>query len=165
MSEKSPKNPSEAVAEAAEEVTPAVDAAPEAEGAEGEKAKPAYKKSKKSSKQIQRGQAYIQCTYNNTKLVITDLAGGVLGWSSSGLLGFKGAKKSTPYASTQVANDVSEKVTKYGIRDLEVYVKGVGSGREASIRALAARGYSLVVIKDLTPVPHNGCRPRKPRRV
>ena len=88
-----------------------------------------------------------------------------MGWSSSGLLGFKGAKKATPYAAAQVVADVSEKVKKYGVSELEVYVKGVGSGRESSIRALANRGFELVAIKDLTPIPHNGCKPKKPRRV
>lgn len=125
----------------------------------------ASKKKKKIRRQISKGQAHVQCTYNNTMVAISDLNGSILGWSSSGLLGFKGAKKATPYAATQVVGDVSEKVKKYGVHELEVYVKGVGSGREASIRALANRGFELVAIKDLTPIPHNGCRPRKPRRV
>lgn len=125
----------------------------------------AAKKKKKIRRQISKGQAHVQCTYNNTMVAISDLNGSILGWSSSGLLGFKGAKKATPYAATQVVGDVSEKVKKYGVHELEVYVKGVGSGREASIRALANRGFELVAIKDLTPIPHNGCRPRKPRRV
>jgi small subunit ribosomal protein S11 len=133
---------------------------------EGEPEKKTYqKKKKKIKRQIQKGQAHIQCTYNNTMVSITDLNGGILGWSSSGLLGFKGAKKSTPYAATQVAADAAEKVKKYGTSELEVYVKGVGSGREAAIRSLAARGFDLILIKDITPIPHNGCRPRKPRRV
>lgn len=123
------------------------------------------KKAKKSKRQVLKGRASIQCTYNNTILTIADLNGAVLGWSSSGHLGFKGAKKSTPYAATQVVSDVSEKVKKYGIQELEVFVKGVGSGREASIRALANNGFNLVTIKDITPIPHNGCRPRRPRRI
>ena len=123
------------------------------------------KKSKKIKKQILKGKANIKCTYNNTIVSISDLNGGVLGWSSSGLLGFKGAKKATPYAATQVVGDVAEKVKKYGVHELEVYVKGVGSGREASIRALVNKGFELILIKDLTPIPHNGCRPKKPRRV
>ena len=98
-------------------------------------------------------------------ITIADINGAALGWSSAGLLGFKGAKKATPYAATQIAADVAEKVKKYGIKELEVYVKGVGSGREASIRSLANNGFNLVLIKDITPIPHNGCRPRKPRRV
>jgi len=123
------------------------------------------KKIKKSKRQILKGRASIQCTYNNTIITIADLNGAVLGWSSSGHLGFKGAKKSTPYAATQVVADLTEKVKKYGIAELEVFVKGVGSGREGSIRALANNGFNLVSIKDLTAIPHNGCRPKKPRRV
>lgn len=123
------------------------------------------KKTKKIKRQILKGRASIKCTYNNTMVSISDEKGGILGWASSGLMGFKGAKKATPYAATQVVGNVSEKVKKYGVRELEVYVKGVGSGREASIRALANNGFDLVLIKDITPIPHNGCRPKKPRRV
>jgi len=123
------------------------------------------KKSKKNKTQILKGRANIKCTYNNTLINIADLNGNILGWSSSGLLGFKGAKKATPYAATQVVANVSEKAKKYGVRELEVSVKGVGSGREASIRALGANGFELILIKDDTPIPHNGCRPKKPRRV
>ncbi|MFZ1626724.1 MAG: 30S ribosomal protein S11 [Candidatus Moraniibacteriota bacterium] len=125
----------------------------------------AKKRVKKVKRLIQKGRASIQCTYNNTIVTLADLNGGVLAWSSSGHLGFKGAKKSTPYAATQVVAEVSEKVKKYGLQDLEVFVKGVGSGREASIRALANNGFNLTSIKDITPVPHNGCRPRRPRRI
>lgn len=129
-----------------------------------EAAAPAKKK-KKIKNQILKGRASIQCTYNNTIVSLCDINGAVLAWSSSGHLGFKGAKKSTPYASTQVVAEVSEKVKKYGLQELEVFVKGVGSGREAAIRALANNGFNILTIKDITPVPHNGCRPRKPRRV
>lgn len=125
----------------------------------------AVKKAKKNKRQILKGRASIQCTYNNTIVSIADLNGAILGWSSSGHLSFKGAKKSTPYAATQVVADVTEKVKKYGVQELEVFVKGVGSGREASIRALANNGFNLVTIKDITPIPHNGCRPRRPRRI
>ena len=125
----------------------------------------AVKKVKKSKRQIMKGRVSIQCTNNNTLVAIADLNGAVLGWSSSGHLSFKGAKKSTPYAATQVVADVTEKVKKYGVQELEVFVKGVGSGREASIRALANNGFNLVTIKDITPIPHNGCRPRRPRRI
>lgn len=122
---------------------------------------------KKANKKrlIFKGQAHIQCTYNNTMILVTDLSGAVLGWSSSGLLGFKGAKKSTPYAATQVVSDLVEKVRKYQMKELEVFVKGVGSGREAAIRAFSNNGFVLLSIKDLTPIPHNGCRPKRPRRV
>lgn len=123
------------------------------------------KKSKKIKKQVLKGKANIKCTYNNTMVSVSDLNGNILGWASSGLLGFKGAKKATPYAATQVVANVSEKVKKYGVKELEVYVRGVGSGREASIRALGNNGFDLILIKDKTPIPHNGCRPKKPRRV
>lgn len=123
------------------------------------------KKKKKIRNQVRKGQAHIQCSYNNTLITVTDSDGAVIGWSSSGLLGFKGAKKATSYAATQVVADLTEKVKKYGVAELEVYVKGVGSGRESAIRALANKGFELVLIKDITPIPHNGCRPRKPRRV
>ena len=123
----------------------------------------APKKRKKLKRQVTKGRVTIQCTYNNTIISIADMSGAVLAWSSSGHMGFKGAKKSTPYAATQVVQDVTEKVKKYGVEELEVFVKGVGSGREASIRSLANNGFTLVGIKDTTPVPHNGCRPRRPR--
>ncbi|MFA6973377.1 MAG: 30S ribosomal protein S11 [Parcubacteria group bacterium] len=125
----------------------------------------AVKKVKKAKRQILKGRAVVKCTYNNTIVSIADINGAILGWASSGLMGFKGAKKATPYAATQVVGNVSEKVRKYGLKELEVYVKGVGSGREASIRALANNGFELLMIKDETPIPHNGCRSKKPRRV
>lgn len=123
------------------------------------------KKAKKIKRQVSRGRATIKCTYNNTIVSIADMNGGILAWATSGLLGFKGAKKATPYAATQVVGSISEKVRKFGVKELEVFVKGVGSGREASIRALANNGFDLISIKDITPIPHNGCRPKKPRRV
>ncbi|MFA7319097.1 MAG: 30S ribosomal protein S11 [Parcubacteria group bacterium] len=126
---------------------------------------PAVKKAKKSKRQITRGRAVVKCSYNNTAVNIADAQGNILGWATSGLMGFKGAKKATPYAATQVVANVTEKVRKYGIKELEVYVKGVGSGRESSIRALANNGFDLILIKDITPIPHNGCRAKKPRRV
>ena len=129
------------------------------------KAEEPKKKLKKIKRQILKGRATVKCSYNNTMVSISDSNGGVLGWASSGLLGFKGAKKATPYAATQVVANVSEKVRKYGVRELEVYVRGVGSGREASVRALANNGFDLVIIKDVTPIPHNGCRAKKPRRI
>ncbi|MBP9801439.1 MAG: 30S ribosomal protein S11 [Candidatus Moranbacteria bacterium] len=124
------------------------------------------KKQKKSSRrQILKGRATIQCTYNNTIISLTDINGNVLGWSSSGHMGFKGAKKSTPYAATQVVADVIEKVKKFGLQEVEVFVNGVGNGREAAIRALANNGFSILGIKDTTSVPHGGCRSRRPRRI
>jgi len=125
----------------------------------------AKKRSKKGKRQVLRGRASVQCTYNNTIVTLTDQNGAVLGWSSSGHLGFKGAKKSTPYAATQVVADVTEKVKKFGLQELDVFVRGVGSGREASVRALSNNGFSLLSIKDITPLPHNGCRPKRPRRI
>lgn len=123
------------------------------------------KKAKKIKRQIVKGRATVKCTYNNTIVSIADINGSILGWASSGMMGFKGAKKATPYAATQVVASVSEKVKKYGLQELEVFVKGVGSGREASVRALANNGFELLMIKDITPIPHNGCRSKKPRRV
>lgn len=123
------------------------------------------RRQKKSKRVILKGQAHIRCTYNNTLVTITDSNGAVLAWSSAGSLGFKGAKKSTPYAATQIVADVTEKVRKNQVKELEVYVQGVGSGREASIRALANNGFEIIMIKDVTPIAHNGCRPRRPRRV
>lgn len=125
----------------------------------------AFKKVKKIKRQIFKGRATVKCSYNNTMVSVADSQGNILGWATSGLLGFKGAKKATPYAATQVVASVSEKIKKFGVRELEVFVRGVGSGREASIRALANNGFDLISIKDTTPVPHNGCRPKKPRRV
>lgn len=127
--------------------------------------KSSFKKKLARKRLVFKGQAHIQCTYNNTMISVTDLNGGTLGWSSSGLLGFKGAKKSTPYAATQVVADVVEKVRKHQMKELDVFVKGVGSGREAAIRAFSNSGFTLLTIKDITPIPHNGCRPKRPRRV
>ena len=118
-----------------------------------------------SKKKVSRGTAFIQSTYNNTQVSLADLSGNTLAWSSAGSLGFKGAKKATPYAATMVAKTVVEKVRKTGLEDVKVIIKGVGSGREAAIRGLAAAGLNIMSIKDMTPVPHNGTRPRKPRRV
>jgi small subunit ribosomal protein S11 len=126
---------------------------------------PVKKKRKKVRRQVRRGRAYIKSSYNNTLVLFTDMHGNSLVWSSAGLLGFKGAKKATTYAANQVALDADEKVQKYGLKDIEVFVRGVGSGRDAALRALVQKGYNLLSIKDITPVPHNGCRPKKPRRV
>ena len=127
--------------------------------------KPVVKKKKKIRHQVLKGQAHIQCSYNNTLITFTDVNGRTLAWSSAGSLGFKGAKKATPYAATQIVNSASEKAAKYGLKEIDVYIRGVGSGREASIRALVNNDFEINLIKDITPIPHNGCRPRKPRRV
>jgi len=114
---------------------------------------------------ITKGQVHIKSTYNNTVVTLTDLNGGVISWSSAGLLGFKGAKKATPYAATNIINSLLEKTKKVGLKEVEVYVKGIGSGRDSAIRAIAANGLSILSISDVTPIPHNGCRPPRARRV
>jgi len=124
------------------------------------------KKKKKSPKKISSGKAFIKATYNNTIVTITDLQGNVLSWASAGIAGFKGPKKSTPYAAqiiTRIA--VGKAREEHGLTDVSVYVKGVGTGRESAVRALNSNGLNVTLIKDITPVPHNGCRQRKPRRV
>ena len=118
-----------------------------------------------SKRKIAKGLAHIQATYNNTILSITDNKGNLLASSSAGALGFKGTKKSTPFAASKVAEAVAEKAKKIGLMELGVLVKGIGSGRESAIRTLANRGFIISFIKDVTPVPHNGPRPRKARRV
>ena len=119
----------------------------------------------KGSKNIAVGIANILATFNNTQVAITDMHGNVLGWSSAGRVGFKGSRKSTAFAAQQVAQDAARQAMSHGVREVEVRVKGPGSGRESAIRALQAIGLEISVIKDVTPVPHNGCRPRKKRRV
>ena len=123
------------------------------------------KKKKKKKKFAINGKAYIQATYNNTIVTLTDQMGNVLASSSAGLVGFKGPKKSTPYAAGIIVRDVVEKVRECGLKNVEVFLKGVGLGREAAVRALNSHGLNILSIKDITPVPHNGCRPRKVRRV
>lgn len=118
-----------------------------------------------SRRRITHGRAFIKSSYNNILITLTDLAGNSLAWASSGSLGFKGAKKSTPYAASLVAKTVIEKVKKTGLSDVRVVIKGIGSGRESAIRSLANNGLNISSIQDLTPIPHNGCRPPKPRRV
>jgi small subunit ribosomal protein S11 len=119
----------------------------------------------KGSKNIAVGIANIVATFNNTLVTITDMHGNVLGWSSSGRVGFKGSRKSTAFAAQQVAQDAARQAMAHGLREVEIKVKGPGSGRESAIRALQAIGLEISAIKDVTPVPHNGCRPRKKRRV
>ena len=120
---------------------------------------------RRERKQVPRGNAYIQSTFNNTLVTITDPDGNVLSWSSSGVVGFKGSRKSTPYAAAQAAEDAAKKAMEHGLRNIDVYVKGPGSGREAAIRSLQATGLGISAIIDVTPIPHNGCRPPKKRRV
>lgn len=123
------------------------------------------KKRKKGKKEITSGKIYIQSTFNNTIVSITDLEGKVIAWGSGGTAGFKGTRKSTPYAAGKVALQVAEKAHRLGLKEAEVYVKGIGSGRESAIRSLITVGINITKISDVTPIPHNGPRPKKPRRV
>jgi small subunit ribosomal protein S11 len=129
---------------------------------------PAGKKGKtrkKERKVIPSGRAFIQSSFNNTVVTLTDPEGNVLSWGSSGTAGFKGSRKGTPYAAQLAAQDAVKKASSYGLRQVDVFVKGPGSGREAAIRALQSSGLAISSIKDITPIPHNGCRPPKRRRV
>ncbi len=123
------------------------------------------KKKKGPLKQVKRGRAYIQATYNNTIVTLTDPNGNVLAWSSAGVVGFRGPKKATPYAASVIVKDAVQKVKPRGLEEVNVFVKGVGLGREAAIRALYNEGINILSIKDVTSIPHNGCRRRKKRRV
>ena len=123
------------------------------------------KKKKKTLQGTTSGTVYIQATFNNTIISITDKQGNVLAWSSPGIVGYSGSKKSTPFAAQVAAADAAKKAKELGIETVEVLIKGPGSGRESAIRALQAGGLTVTSIKDITPVPHNGCRPRKRRRV
>jgi small subunit ribosomal protein S11 len=135
----------------------------EADGKAAPAADSAQKKSAK--KQVINGIAHIHVSYNNTNIAISDTQGNIISWSSSGLLGFKGTKKSTPYAANMVAKDCLEKAKKYNLTNLKVIVKGIGPGRESAIRGLAGSGLNVTSIMDATPVPHNGVKSKKPRRV
>jgi len=120
---------------------------------------------KKVKKNVANGVVHIQSTFNNTIVTINDTVGNVVAWSSAGVQGFKGSRKSTPFAAQLAAQDAAKKAMDHGMRSVEVYVKGPGPGRESALRALQATGFSVVTIKDVTPIPHNGCRPPKRRRV
>lgn len=128
-------------------------------------AKPAAKTKKKVKKNITAGVAHVNSTFNNTMVTITDAQGNTVSWSSSGMMGFKGSRKSTPYAAQIAAEDAGRKAQEHGMRELEVLVKGPGSGRESALRSLQSIGFTIRSIQDVTPIPHNGCRPRKRRRV
>ena len=120
---------------------------------------------RKERKNVEHGAAHIQSTFNNSIVTLTDAAGNALSWSSAGALGFRGSRKSTPYAAQMAADTAAKAAEDFGLKTVEVFVKGPGSGREAAIRALQAAGLTVTMIKDVTPVPHNGCRPPKRRRV
>ena len=124
-----------------------------------------FKKKKKVKKNITSGIAYVYSTFNNTIISIADESGNVVSWSSAGAKGFKGSRKSTPYAAQVAADDAAAKASEYGLKTLDVEVKGPGSGRETALRALQAKGFKIISIKDTSPIPHNGCRPPKKRRV
>jgi len=128
-------------------------------------AKKSTGRKKKEKKNITKGVAHIKSTFNNTMISISDMNGNTIAWSSAGELGFKGSRKSTPFAAQMAGEAVAKKVMEHGMRTVEVYVKGPGAGREAAIRSLQAAGLEISVIKDVTPIPHNGCRPPKRRRV
>lgn len=145
---------------------PSPEEAPAKESAKKGKVAVGKKRSKKRVvKQVSVGNVHIKATYNNTLITFTDLNGNVLASGSAGASGFKGPKKSTPYAASIIVRDAAERLKPYGMTDVSVFVKGVGSGREGAIRALNAQGFTVATIKDITPIPHNGCRPKKVRRV
>ncbi len=125
----------------------------------------AQQQKKKEKRNVPRGRVFIQASFNNTIITVADPQGNVLAWSSAGHMKFRGSRKSTPYAAQMAARTVAEKAIDNGMREVEVFVKGPGIGRESAIRALSARGLHVRSIKDITPLPHNGCRPRKRRRV
>lgn len=120
---------------------------------------------RRARKNIEKGQAHIASTFNNTMVTLTDMSGNVISWASAGQLGFRGSRKSTPFAAQEAAQEAANKAKEHGLKSVEVYVKGPGSGREAAIRSLQASGLEVTMIKDVTPIPHNGCRPPKRRRV
>ena len=120
---------------------------------------------RRERKNITSGVAHVNSSFNNTMITITDAQGNTISWSSAGLMGFKGSRKSTPYAAQMAAEDCARKASEHGMKTLEVEVSGPGSGRESALRALQAAGFTVTSIRDVTPIPHNGCRPRKRRRV
>lgn len=128
------------------------------------KAKKTAKK-KKLNKLVPNGRAYVQATFNNTIVTLADQNGDVIGWASAGMIGFKGPKKATPYAAGQVVKKVVDATKQYGLKEVNVFVKGIGGGREGAIRGFNLNGINVLSIKDITPIPHNGCRPPKRRRV
>ncbi len=129
------------------------------------KIKKATTRKRREKKNIERGAAHIRSSFNNTLVLITDTQGNAISWSSAGSLGFRGSRKSTPFAAQMASEAAAKAAMEHGLKTVEVYVKGPGSGRESAIRALASVGLSIVSIKDVTPIPHNGCRPPKRRRV
>ncbi|MBI4490744.1 MAG: 30S ribosomal protein S11 [Deltaproteobacteria bacterium] len=136
-----------------------------AEGQPGEKPAEKVARKKKGKKNISDGVVHIHSTFNNTIVTITDYQGNVISWSSAGTMGFKGSRKGTPFAAQQAADSAAKKAMDHGVRNVQVFVRGPGSGRESALRSLQAAGFNISLIKDVTPIPHNGCRPPKRRRV
>lgn len=130
-----------------------------------DKVKKATTRKRRERKNIERGQAHIRSSFNNTLVTITDLQGNAIAWSSAGSLGFRGSRKSTPFAAQSASETAAKAAMEHGLKFVEVYIKGPGSGRESAIRALQSAGLTVELIKDVTPIPHNGCRPPKRRRV
>ena len=153
--------PEPAVAESAPPATAAASATTSADSP----APRAGRGRRRERKNVPRGRAYVQSSFNNTIITLTDTHGNTLAWGSAGATGVKGSRKSTPYAAQIAAEDAARKAMEHGLREVDVYVKGPGSGRESAVRALQASGIALRTIRDVTPIPHNGCRPRKRRRV
>ncbi|MDP9379044.1 MAG: 30S ribosomal protein S11 [Chloroflexota bacterium] len=135
------------------------------QGGEGGRRRGPARGRRRERRQVPRGSAYIQSSFNNTMVTLTDPRGNVLSWGSAGASGFKGSRKSTPYAAQVTAEGAARRAMEYGLRQIDVFVKGPGSGREAAIRSLQAAGLNVLSITDVTPIPHNGCRPPKSRRV
>ena len=135
------------------------------EGGEKPAAAAAAPKRRKTKKMVSEGVAHIHSTFNNTIITITDPVGNVVAWSSAGSVGFKGSRKGTPFAAQLAAENAAKKAMEYGLRSVQVFVKGPGAGRESALRSLQAAGFAVSLIKDVTPIPHNGCRPPKRRRV
>jgi len=163
--EKPSKKAATAMVETAPVAETPIAAAPTAAELLGEDANSKKVIKAKHAKNVVAGVANILATFNNTQVTITDMQGNLIGWSSAGRVGFKGSRKSTAYAAQQVAQDAARQAMAHGMKEVEIRVKGPGSGRESAIRALQAIGLEISTIKDVTPVPHNGCRPRKKRRV
>ena len=135
------------------------------EGAPQAKQAASSPKSKKKKRIVPKGRIYIRSSYNNTSVTVTDEAGDVICWGTAGLVGFRGSKKSTPYAAQRTMEDLIVRMKKFGLQEVEVFLRGIGSGRESAVRALQSAGLAVTTIKDITPTPHGGVRPKKPRRV
>ena len=158
-------DPTAALAAPPGSLTPPPGAPPAPSGAPPAAPARAARGRRRERKNVPRGRAYVQSTFNNTIITLTDLNGNTLAWGSAGSTGVKGSRKSTPYAAQIAAENAARKAMDHGLREVDVFVKGPGSGRESAVRALQASGIALRTIRDITPIPHNGCRPRKRRRV